>query len=372
MTCMFMFHFSHLLCIFQYPIKRRAHFSVSNQKTGIESRYVVLPIKRYFVNLGEITLRMTDITVIVGSNYCSFSKKMDAFIEATSAGVGGCFSTVCLYPLDTIKTRQQSSRSSTARKNTHEKDGEESDFLSLYRGVQYKALLSSSAKFLYFYNSTFLTSVYCSVARKSTKPIAVGLLIGYLSEGLHLPFTLPLEVISTRIQLNSTSDSSSSSSVLQIIENLYRENNNTIAGFYKSWKAYFVLCLQPAIQFTIFEKLKHIRSRARSGGPTLSMAEAFIMGALARCIATLLIYPFIRLKMRMIADGQSASAGTPAMTFRKQFQQLVKQEGLVGLYRGIKPELLRGALSSALMLTMKEHLAACNRRLLVHLVSKRA
>ena len=68
------------------------------------------------------------------------SKSMEAFASATAAGIGGCFSTLCLYPLDTLKTRMQTS-----------KEEPQSTSLSWYDGVEFKLVQSSTAKFLYFY-----------------------------------------------------------------------------------------------------------------------------------------------------------------------------------------------------------------------------
>lgn len=185
---------------------------------------------------------------------------MEMLAAATAAGVGGFVATSVLYPLDTLKTRMQSG----AKVDSADDDGGKKDksnpgdhfaaVKSLYRGIQYKTAESSVSKFLYFYAYTMLAQV---VAPKDGKPIgtATNLLIGYLSEFAHLPLTLPMEVIATRLQTSA----GGGGGVLQIVKSVLEESG--ARGFYKGFQAYFVLCLQPAIQYTVFERAKELYLR---------------------------------------------------------------------------------------------------------------
>lgn len=111
------------------------------------------------------------------------------------------------------------------------------------------------------------------------------------------------------------------------------------------------------------------------------VVQAFVLGAIARSVATLLLFPYIRAKVlvqtkkKQVVSGQAASQDGIVSTL----QRVYKEEGALSLYRGLGPELtkarfvlangcwsmahlllllLQGALSSAFMLMVKEKIQA--------------
>ena len=90
------------------------------------------------------------------------------------------------------------------------------------------------------------------VSPQNGKPISpfTDLSIGYLSELCHLPITMPMELVGTRMQTGG----SEKGNMIQILCATMKESG--VGGLYKGLGAYFVLCLQPAIQYTVFERLK--------------------------------------------------------------------------------------------------------------------
>ncbi|KAI9914150.1 hypothetical protein PsorP6_005752 [Peronosclerospora sorghi] len=287
---------------------------------------------------------------------------MEMMAAATAAGIGGFLSSSILYPLDTLKTRIQSGASIFPEVDDDGKQrNKQAAFIkSLYQGIQFKAAESSTSKFLYFYAYTLLARL---VAPKDGKPIGTltNLGIGYLSELCHLPLTMPMELVSTRMQTDSESGN-----ILQIMRSIVKESG--VGGLYKGLGAYFVLCLQPAIQYTVFERLKNMYLRKlKQASHSLGAVDAFVLGAIARSIATLILYPYIRAKvliqanqkkkqniMKNMEQGQEIRATTRQETIASTLQRVYKEEGPLALYRGLGPELTRGALSSALMLMIKE------------------
>jgi hypothetical protein len=199
----------------------------------------------------------------------ALSKPMQMLAAASAAGVGGFMATSILYPLDTIKTRLQSGGSLfDDGDDGHKKKSLVAVLRSFYRGYQYKAAESTTSKFLYFYAYTLLAQL---VAPPNGKGISTttNLALGYLSEFAHLPLSLPMEVIATRLQ---TGAKGASGGVLQIIRGVFKESG--MAGFYKGFRAYFVLCLQPAIQYTVFERMKELYlRRAGAAAKALSALE---------------------------------------------------------------------------------------------------
>ncbi|TDH68158.1 hypothetical protein CCR75_004096 [Bremia lactucae] len=290
----------------------------------------------------------------------ALSKPMETLAAALAAGCGGILSTSILYPLETIKTRIQSGQSLFPSVKVDEASFPNKELAllkSLYQGIQYKALESSTSKFLYFYAYTMLAQW---AAPKDGKPIGTftDMSIGYLSELCHLPITMPMELVGTRMQTDSNSGC-----IVDIVSSIVRESG--IRGFYKGLGAYFVLCLQPAFQYTVFDRLKSIYlHKYNKASETLGALEAFVLGAIARSIATLVLFPYIRAKVLMQASKINNTVPTESQrksravfwdkTIASTLQRVYIDEGPLALYHGLGPELTRGALSSALMLMIKE------------------
>ena len=71
-----------------------------------------------------------------------------------------------------------------------------------------------------------------------------------------------------------------------------------MTGMYKGIQAYTVLCLKPAIQYTVFEQIKQrlLRGTQRT---SLHAGESFVLGMVARTISTILVFPYVRAKVLM-------------------------------------------------------------------------
>jgi len=138
-----------------------------------------------------------------------------------------------------------------------------------------------------------------------------------------------------------------------------------IGGFYKGIEAYTVLCLKPAIQYTVYEQVKRIVLVARGDGRSSSMsssssdsltaAEAFFLGMIARVVATMLTYPYLRAKVMLQSTYGNAKAHEKP-TIPQMIAEQLSTGGVWGLYQGIGPELTRGVFSAALMMMVKERI----------------
>ncbi|TFJ85341.1 hypothetical protein NSK_003389 [Nannochloropsis salina CCMP1776] len=356
----------------------------------------------------------------------------EVLAEALSAAEGGAISTAVLYPLEVIKTviqasktkeqkqsRQATTTAATEDEQTSSAEGERNvaaaaaavaasaaDPLSgepapeegdegsdedssvlttqdvakeIYRraglggffgGVQYSSLQSSLEKSIYFYAYSTMKGVV-KVLNGGRFGVRENLLVGYLSEVVHLPVTVPIEVVVTRIITSQGRLKSWTEAAKEVLK------EGGPSGLYKGIPAYGVLCLKPAIQYTLFEQLRRgilsLLSRRR-GVPVraLSAWQAFLLGALSRALATLIIFPWIRVRKMLMAQGKGVREGEEGgreggkeATVLFTLQKTLRDEGVPGLYRGMAPELTRGVLSAALMLMIKERLYDFNKRMLL-------
>lgn len=294
----------------------------------------------------------------------------DALAEAVSAGLGGAFSSSALYPIEICKNRLQASQKSddgegkgnkeassmvSVAKQLHAKEG----IKGFYRGFQYSAIQSATEKALYFYGYTFIVQGWKSVFGGTSTASSV--LLGSLAEWCHLPVSLPIDAVTVRIQTGKGGESP-----IYILRDIVRTRGFT--ALYSGWAAYMVLCLKPAITYAIFDKLKELILLRRSklvgkAVRALTTLEAFIIGAIARGIATIAVFPYTRAKI--LVKSHKHVQGQKPPSIAATVRNVVKQEGFFALYKGSVPEVSRGVMSAALMLAAKEKIAAVVRAALV-------
>jgi len=325
--------------------------------------------------------------------------------EVLSAMVGGMFSASALYPLEVLKTRMQAeSKPSSNPQDETTDDNNENDeektklrlkneyiiaasegmtsYASLmyqyeggirpfYSGLGTSALQSATEKALYFFAYTFFKNGYVNLTGSSNIGTISNLILGCMAEWAHLPVTLPIDCVTTAIQ---TDDKNRGAFVL--LGNILSEKG--IGGFYKGIQAYTVLCLKPAIQYTVYEQVKKIVLATRrvkknnAAGTTaaraaaivdesLSAAEAFFLGMFARIVATMLTYPYLRAKVMLQSTYGNAKVKP---TIPQMISEQFSSGGVWGLYQGIGPELTRGVFSAALMMMVKERIGVIVRALI--------
>lgn len=125
-----------------------------------------------------------------------------------------------------------------------------------------------------------------------------------------------------------------------------------------------LLSLKPAIQLVVFEAMKKRFLRAQLAASaqvaTLSAGTAFVFGAIARAVSTLIVFPYMRAKFMLKNMSTSADDGAkkvnPLVGMHLALLQVVQQQGFQGLYNGLPTELLRGVSSAALLMAVRERL----------------
>jgi hypothetical protein len=232
---------------------------------------------------------------------------------------------------------------------------------AFYAGIETSAIQSATEKALYFFAYTGLKNGYKVLTGNHHIDTLPNLLLGCLAEWAHLPITLPIDCLTTKIQTDTTG-----AGPIVLLNAMLSEKG--MAGMYKGIQAYTVLCLKPAIQYTVFEQVKAVVLAGRRGtsknkrDESLSAAEAFFLGMVARTIATILCFPYVRGKVMLqstYAEGGAPQGGIPGMVL-----QMFNDGGLGEVFRGIGPELTRGVLSAALMMMAKEKIAVIVRTML--------
>merc|ERR1719192_1835651 len=206
----------------------------------------------------------------------------------------------------------------------------------------------------FFYGAYFsLTEAYKRTTGK-TPNFWANMVIASMSDMCHVPISAPLEKISTQCIKNSESP-------LQVVQRINKQSG--IWGFLPNPNLYLFLSLSPSLTNTIFTQVKNsfLKSRGKSLNASLGAGESFLVGAIARAIATVLVFPFIRCKIVMQAEKN--------MGIKECLAKVYGNGGLKNIYRGLNAELIRGVFSSAVTLMIKERSAKSNRALVLFILS---
>jgi hypothetical protein len=282
---------------------------------------------------------------------------MQAFCEASSGAMGGLLSTTATYPVDVVKTKMQTSDGKDyktafdcVRFVLKQPGGAATLF---YNGLPIKLVWSAVGKFVFYGSFKFLVGLYSRFFNGAAPTFGASLVLSYLAELLTVPASLPFEALATRMQ------TSKGLSLPGAFAQVLKESG--IAGFYKGIKAYLFLAFQTTIVNTVFTKLKEafVKGRAKN---VLSMPENFVLGAFSRSVGLITVFPLIRVVKWMQAgkgEGKSISQVLSDISSGP--------DGYGALYRGLGPELLRGVLSTGLVLSVKEQVYAANHRMLLSL-----
>ena len=116
------------------------------------------------------------------------------------------------------------------------------------------------------------------------------------------------QVISTKVQV-----AKSNQGVVAVVRDVLDADG--VLGFFRGFRASLLLCINPAINYTVFEQLKR-RLLASTGARSLTTFQAFVLGAIGKIVATLCTYPWVRAKVMMqsgTADKKVCYAYAPSV-----------------------------------------------------------
>lgn len=317
-----------------------------------------------------------------------------ALVQATAGAVGGVFASFLLQPVEVTKTRIQICQSGSASIL-----GMMSQILAddgvpgLWRGAFAKCFETGSKNFVYFYIYDAINALALE-KRRLKATVAVKLALGYVAGVGCTILTMPLEVLATRVQAEKGADGSLPVLLKRILE------EDGITGLFTGFWYNIFLCINPAIQNMCFDKIKDAvlarkAAKLAGGRAALSPLEGFVLGAVAKAIATFVTFPLVRLKTILQAGKEvlkvreepakpgdeklevlhhrevSTSDLLNAMSFRTELQKSLQGPLLriASLYRGLQSALFKSVLQAAILYMTKDQVAE-SVRLLFKLTSK--
>mmetsp|Transcript_10997 Transcript_10997/g.26454 ORF Transcript_10997/g.26454 Transcript_10997/m.26454 type:complete len:347 (-) Transcript_10997:139-1179(-) len=299
-----------------------------------------------------------------------------ALVQASAGAAGAVFASLVLQPVEVAKTRIQiSSGGDDSTLQTMRKIAVADGPMGLWLGAGGKCAENGAKNFAYFYIYDGLNAI---VKQHMDVTTGVKLALGYIAGVGNTLINMPLEVISTKMQL----DDAKGLGTLGMLRRILQEEGG-VGALYTGLGYNIALCINPAIQNTILDKLKEaillrMKQRNPQVTPALTAFQAFTLGAFAKAVATVVTYPLVRLKTNLQAGkvpqptaervpslpkvnskGMQRSGSIEmirAMSFRedRQADKVSLLQRLIELYRGVGSALLKSTLQSALLYMVKD------------------
>ena len=269
------------------------------------------------------------------------------------------------FPGSRVKTKLQVQvkRTPTAGADGSNDDGEEPHYagtldamkkivsaeglIGLYAGMSGSLIGVASTNFAYFYWYSVVRAFYLRYSKTAHPSTAMELSLGAVAGALAQLFTIPVAVVTTRQQTQKKEDRKGIyDTAREVIE-----GEDGVFGLWRGLKASLVLVVNPAITYGAYERLK---AGLFPGRDNLKPWEAFALGAMSKALATILTQPLIVAKVGLQSRPPPQRKGKPFKSFIEVMQFIVEHEGVLSLFKGMGPQILKGLLVQGILMMTKE------------------
>lgn len=284
---------------------------------------------------------------------------------AVAGATGAVIANALVYPLDIVKTRLQvqvkrkpTDPVPTGADATHytstwdaiSKIVADDGIIGLYAGINGALIGVASTNFAYFYWYSVVRTLYLSSQTVPKPPgTIVELSLGAVSGAIAQVFTIPVAVITTRQQTQGKGEKRGMIDTAKDVIN----SEDGWSGLWRGLKASLVLVVNPAITYGAYQRLREI---IFPGKANLRPMEAFLLGAMSKSLATIATQPLIVAKVGLQSKPPPSRNGKPFKSFIEVMQFIVKNEGLLGLFKGIAPQISKGLIVQGLLMMTKERM----------------
>lgn len=287
-------------------------------------------------------------------------------INFLAGGIAGSVASTITTPLEVIKTQLQSSfakgRQSPLQicRQIAKTDG----MLGFFKGMGPTLVGIIPSRAIYFW-------AYSTSKTLLTGPIGENSPLNHLLSAFAAGITSntitnPIWMVKTRFQLfaDAASGQRLYSSYSAVIRDIWREEGPP--GFFKGLSASYAGCVEGAIQWIVYEKVKKLKffqkedtfsfapktahettsnvSRSKTPPPAINF---FIAGAVAKFLAVCTTYPHEVVRTRL--REQARNGAFKYRGFVQTLSCIAREEGMRGLYGGMGMHLLRSVPNAALM-----------------------
>jgi solute carrier family 25 (peroxisomal adenine nucleotide transporter), member 17 len=224
----------------------------------------------------------------------------------------------------------------------------------LYQGVGPVVSTVAVSNFIFFWIHQIIKRW---LQRRMRQSVGHDFLASTFAGIINVLLTNPLWVANLRIVKGVTK----STNVFHQVYNIYQKEG--ISSLWSGTSSSLLLVSNPIIQFVCYEQLKQklflVKRRLPSRDQhSISPAEAFLMGALSKALATIVTYP-LQLAQVLLRLSTTSDSTNDNVTYGGTFSCLKhvwQEQGLVGLFKGLNAKILQTCLTSALTFLSYEQL----------------
>lgn len=288
-------------------------------------------------------------------------------VHAVAGAMGSVVGMTVFFPLDTARLRLQID---DKRKAKHSpvviaEIIKEEGFTALYRGLIPVVTTLCCSNFVYFYTYNSLKAI---VLGDGVNPDPLkDLTFAFISGVVNVLVTTPLWVVNTRLKIQGIKFETEEyrddrqvryKGILDCLIKIVRHEG--LMSLWNGTKPSIILASNPAIQFMVYETIKRYFQH-RFHQSDLSGFLYFVIGAIAKTVATIVTYPLqiVQSRMRAACDKDKKS-----QSMLQSLLDILRLNGFKGLYKGMEAKLLQTVLTAALMFLVYEKIAALTFRIM--------
>lgn len=271
-----------------------------------------------------------------------------ATVETIAGMSAGLASTVIVHPLDIIKTRMQLDTSPNPLLNSSRsvlKDILQNEgptrIGALYRGLSPNLVGNMSGWALYFlwYKQGQDLVRKTRGYTKDTQLTNVDYLLASSGAGaLSAVLTNPIWVVKTRMISTSSATEGAYPSMISGFRSIWVTEG--YRGYFHGLIPAIFGVTHGALYFLAYENVK-IYQRERNGNEVLSNSDTTIASAMSKVFAGTATYPSQVVRSRLQKYDPGAKVPLPSPSLVKVVSDLWKNEGILGFYKGLGPNLVR-------------------------------
>jgi adenine nucleotide transporter 17 len=300
---------------------------------------------------------------------------MEEIIHGVSGGISGVVAISVWYPLDIIRLREQAElldKSTDAEvvnqietntneglfnyiKNLVSKKIRSLDFAknlinregikTLYKGMSSAFIGMIITYFIYFTAYKYFKNLL--IKNNFTKGVIIDSLItSFLAACASSIGSNPIWVLNTRMAKAKKEHENLTN--FDMIKQILREEG--ISGFFKGLVPALILTVNPVIQFAIYEfmRLKLLDSKGNISGLNI-----IIISIVSKLITTIITYPILTVKTLFQANDKKSNNEIIDI-----LKNLIKKEGLGGLFKGINAKIIQTLLNNVILMLTYEKIQA--------------
>ncbi|EME26267.1 mitochondrial carrier, iron import [Galdieria sulphuraria] len=326
-------------------------------------------------------------------NDSAIGERHKASANFYAGAFSGLVSTLCLQPLDVVKTRMQQgsqyivSPSVTLQRVLSPRNPlsvaasivANTGILSLWRGTSPTIIRNCLGVGIYFVSLNAITNLMQSDDPETHMPAWKTLLAGGLSRSLSAVLLCPLSVLKTRFEAQVIDQNRG---IIKALVEIYKKERlrglfsglvPTIVRDAPYSASYFLIYLRvreglsSIVNGTYFSHLSMTKTNISSSPSEyhmITMSVSFVAGLIGGFAATFLTQPQDVIKTRMQLRAYSINRSQQDASTIEVIHTIYREDGIVGFFRGASPRFLKRCLGSAITWMIYEEFVAIFDKLL--------